>query len=260
MLRVSATLMPDPQRAGGWTLLLDGVEQSYVDSEAPTYLKFDYTRRFASVLDVAAPARRPLRVLHLGGGAMTMARYLAATRPGSPQTVVERDERVTRMVRRQLPLPAEEPIRLLFDDARATVEAMPAGGFDIVLADVYEGARVPASVSSVEFARAVERVLTPGGVFAANLADAPPLAFSRVQAATLRAVFADVCVIGETSMLGGRRYGNLVLVARERTHANQLGRLVRAAERDPARGRVLHGPAVDAFIAGAVPVRDADLV
>jgi hypothetical protein len=265
---VSATLVPDPRRSGGWTLLLDGVEQSYVDTNEPRYLKFDYTRRLASVLDTAAPAGRPLRVLHLGGGGMTMARYVATTRPGSVQTVVERDEKVAGLVRRQLPLPAGEPIAVTLADARETLRGLPAGGFDAVLVDVYVGARIPAGLSSVEFARDAARVLVDGGVFASNLVDLPPLALSRVQAATLRAVFGDVCAIGDLSMLRGRRYGNVVLVGRGRSdgigapglpvEGLPVDRLVRAAHLDAVRGGVLHGATLDAFIGGAAPATDPD--
>jgi spermidine synthase len=257
---VSPTLVPDPMRADGWTLLLDGVEQSYVDTSDPTYLKFDYTRRFASVLDSIAPAAQPLRVLHLGGGALTMARYLATSRPGSPQTVVDRNDGLLRLVRRQLPLPAGARIEVIIGDARETVARLPAASYDVVLADVYVGAQVPASVSSLEFMREAARLLDRGGVFASNLADLPPLAFTRVQAATLRAVFADVCAIGELSLLRGRRYGNAVLVGTGHDDADPglpVARLARAADRDQARGRVLHGPDLDAFIAGAVPATDA---
>ena len=44
---------------------------------------------FADVLD-ALPAG-PLAVTHVGGGGCTLARYLAATRPGSSQIVLEPD-------------------------------------------------------------------------------------------------------------------------------------------------------------------------
>src|SRR5437764_1146294 len=85
------TLVPDPRRPAGWTLLVDGVPQSYVDLDDPRYLEFEYMRRLASIIDAAAPPGVPLRVLHLGGGALTMPRYVAATRPGSRQRVVELD-------------------------------------------------------------------------------------------------------------------------------------------------------------------------
>lgn len=245
--------MPDPRRPGGWTLLVSGVEQSYVDVDDPRYLKFDYTRRFASLLDTAAPAEKPLRVLHLGGGAMTMARYVAATRPGSAQTVVERDRAVVRLVRRRLPLPEDADVTVRLGDARTLVEE-DQGGYDVILADVYDGARVPVSVTSVEFVRAVAGLLAADGVFASNLVDLPPLAFSRVQVATLRTAFADVCAIGETTMLRGKRYGNVVLAG---SSSLPVARLARVAGRDIARGRVLHGAELDAFAAGARPQFDA---
>src|SRR5919108_5529357 len=86
-----AELRPDRDRPRGWTLLIDGAPQSYVDLADPTYLDFAYQRRLGHLADLAAPPGRPLRVLHLGGGALTMARYIAATRPRSTQQVVEID-------------------------------------------------------------------------------------------------------------------------------------------------------------------------
>src|SRR5690349_11154884 len=86
-----AELIPDRDRPDGWTLLVDGVPQSHVDLSNPRYLEFEYMRRLASVVDAAGPAGARLRVLHLGGGALTLPRYVVATRPGSPQRVVERD-------------------------------------------------------------------------------------------------------------------------------------------------------------------------
>jgi hypothetical protein len=81
-----AELHPDRERPGGWTLLLDGYPQSYVDVGDPGHLEFEYVRRLASVVDLAAPLGEPLSVLHLGGGALTMPRYVAATRPRSSAT------------------------------------------------------------------------------------------------------------------------------------------------------------------------------
>src|SRR2546429_3185620 len=96
-------LVADPGRAHGWTLLVDRVPQSYVDLDDPGHLEFEYVRRVASVIDAAAPAGVPLRVLHLGGGALTLPRYLAATRPGSTQRVLERDAALTALILRELP-------------------------------------------------------------------------------------------------------------------------------------------------------------
>ncbi|MBO4208805.1 spermine synthase [Micromonospora echinofusca] len=249
------TLVPDRTRPGGRILLADGVPQSYVDVTDPTYLHFEYVRRIAATIDVSAPAGVPLRALHLGGGALTLPRYLGATRPDSAQVVVERDPAVVELVARELPaLPATVAVRVA--DARAAVAAEPADGFDLVVADVYQAARMPAHVGTVEFVREVARVLRPDGVYLVNLTDLPPLVFSRVQAATLREVFAEVCLIGARRMLGGRRYGNLVLAGYHRAGRLPLERLASRLARDPEPGGLRHGAELTTFVAGARPARD----
>ncbi|WBB81203.1 fused MFS/spermidine synthase [Micromonospora sp. WMMD882] len=251
------TLVVDPARRTGRTLLAAGVEQSYVDVADPTHLRFEYVRRMAALLDLAAPPGAPLRALHLGGGALTLPRYLAATRPGSPQHVVERDAALLDLVTRELPPPPG--IRLEVADARAALTGPPAGGYDVVLADVYSGARMPTHVRSVEFAAAVARVLAPDGLYLVNLTDLPPLVFSRAQTATLGVVFADVCLVADRRMLGGRRYGNLVLAAARRPDRLPVRPLAARVARDPLPGVVLHGPTLVGFTGGAAPTTDADL-
>src|SRR5919199_1095281 len=164
-------------------------------------------------------ARRPAPVLLpgptpvLGGTALTLARYVGVTRPGSRQRVVELDERLTGLVRAHLPLPRHARIRVRAADAREALATMHSASADVVVSDVFSGARTPAHLTTVEYAREVHRVLRPGGVYTANVADGPPLAFARGQVATLRAVFADVCLVAEPGTLRGRRFGNLVAVA-----------------------------------------------
>src|SRR6201994_5111758 len=63
-----AELVPDVDRPGSWLLSLGDAPQSQVDLTDPRYLEFEYVQRIAHLLDVAAPAGVPLRVLHLGGG------------------------------------------------------------------------------------------------------------------------------------------------------------------------------------------------
>ncbi|QGN49029.1 methyltransferase domain-containing protein [Micromonospora sp. WMMC415] len=246
-------LVVDPARPTGRTLLAAGVEQSYVDVADPRYLHFEYVRRMAAVIDLAAPAGRPVRALHLGGGALTLPRYLAATRPGSTQVVVERDRAVVELVTRELPPP---PVEIHVADAREAVSAAPDGAYDLVLADIYRAARMPPHVTTVGFAAEVARVLRPDGIHLVNVTDLPPLVHARVQAATLRAVFAGVCLVADRRMLRGRRYGNLVLAAGRRPGRLPVPRLVARALRDPVPGGVLHGPALNAFVAGAHPRTD----
>ncbi|TYB92098.1 spermine synthase [Micromonospora sp. WP24] len=248
-------LAADPVRRTGRLLLAAGVEQSYVDVDDPRYLHFEYVRRMAAVADVAAPAGATLDALHLGGGALTLPRYLAATRPGSTQLVIERNPAVVELVARELPaLPPE--VRVRIDDARAAVAAEAPAGYDLVFADIFRGARMPAHVRTVEFVAEVARALRPDGIYLVNVTDLPPLVATRVHVATLRAVFADVCLIADRRMMRGRRYGNLVLAAAACPDRLPVARLSAVAARDPLPGLVLHGTALDTFVAGARPATD----
>ncbi|MFG1677691.1 spermidine synthase [Micromonospora sp. NPDC049282] len=251
-------IVVDPARPTGRTLLADGVEQSYVDVADARHLHFEYVRRIAAVIELSAPPGRPLSTLHLGGGALTLPRWLAATRPGSAQRVVERHPGVVDLVRRRLP-PVPPEVVVALGDARDAVTEAPAGAYDVVVGDVYRAARMPAHVAAVEFATQVARVLCPDGVYLVNLTDLPPLAHTRAQVATLRAVFADVCLLTDRRMLRGRRYGNVVLAGTLRPGRLPVRRLAARVAGDPVPGTVLHGATLDAFAADAWPVTDADL-
>ncbi len=167
----TAKLMPDVDRKRAWLLTVDGAPQSYVDLDEPAHLEFEYTRRFGHVLNTVAEPGRALDVLHLGGGAFTLPRYLAATRPGSRQDVVEADRGLLDLVAEHLPLPDGAGITAHGADARAWLEAAPADSADVVVADVFGGSRVPAHLTSVAYAREAARVLRADGVCVANLAD-----------------------------------------------------------------------------------------
>src|SRR5215469_10968522 len=67
----------DPARPAGRFLVLDTLLHSYVDLSDPTYLDFPYVQAIASVTDVVKAPGQPVSVLHLGGGGLTLPRYLA---------------------------------------------------------------------------------------------------------------------------------------------------------------------------------------
>ncbi|MET9252281.1 fused MFS/spermidine synthase [Streptomyces sp. NPDC003717] len=250
-----AELVPDRDRPRARTLLIDGAPQSHVDPDDPAHLSFEYQRRLGHVIDLAAPPGSPLRVVHLGGGALTLARYVAATRPRSTQQVVERDAGLVALVRRELPLDPGARIRVRSLDARAGLAKVPDGWADLVLADVFSGARTPAHLTSTEYLDEVRRALAPGGVYAANLADGPPLAHLRGQIATAAGRFAELALVAEPAVLRGKRFGNAVLVASDRPLP--IADLTRRAAGDPQSARVEHGRALTDFTGGAAPVTDA---
>ncbi len=254
----AAELRADRDNAQGWTLYVDGAPQSHVNLANPAELTFAYQRRLGHLVDLAAPPGRPLRAVHLGGGAMTLARYTAHTRPRSTQQVVEVDAALTEFVRAELPWDRGWRIKVRGDDARAGLARLPEGQADLVVADVFAGARTPAHLTSTEFLAEVRRRLRPGGWYAANLADGGPLAFVRGQIATARAAFGNVALAADPAVLRGKRFGNLVLVASD--EPLPVAEFTRRVATDPHPGRVEHGAALVDFAAGAPPVADAAAV
>ena len=250
-----AELLGDADRDGSWVLLVDDTPQSHVDLDDPTHLEFEYVRRMGHALDLVAPDGEPIEALHLGGGALTLPRYVAVTRPGSRQRVVEFDEPLTDLVRSSLPLPRNARIRVRAEDARVALESRPDASADVILCDVFAGARTPAHLTTAEFVAQVRRVLRPGGTYLANVADGPPLRFARGQVATLRTAFPNICIVAEPGTFRGRRFGNLVAVA----SAVELpvAALTRRCAADPMPSRVMDGDALDRFVGSAVPVLDA---
>ncbi|MGY2003211.1 spermidine synthase [Blastococcus sp. SYSU DS1024] len=252
----TAELLADADRDGSWVLMVNDTPQSHVDLADPTHLEFEYVRRIGHVLDLAADAGAPLDVVHLGGGALTLPRYVATTRPGSRQRVAEIDQPLTDLVREFLPLPRAARVRVRAADAREALAALRPDSADVVVTDVFAGARTPAHLTTVEFAGQVARALRPGGVYAANVADGPPLRFARGQVATLRTAFRYVCLLAEPGILRGRRFGNLVAVASDTELP--LAKLSRTCARDPMPSRVVDGDELDRFTGNARPVLDAD--
>lgn len=248
-----AELVGDPDRPAGWTLLVDGTAQSHVDLDDPTHLEFEYVRRLAHVIDLIAPAAAPLRVLHLGGGAWTLARYVAATRPGSTQTVVEIDRALADLVASRLPADGLG-IDVTVADARAALARTAAGSIDLVVLDVFAGARTPSHLTSGEFMAAAAAVLAPGGVYTANVADGAALPFARTQVAAVAATFSEIALLASPDILSGRRFGNLVLVAT--SDSLPVEALTRRVAGDPFPARVLDDAAARRFAGAATPPTD----
>jgi SAM-dependent methyltransferase len=276
----SAELIPDMDRTDAWLLFIDGVPQSGVDLADPGYLEFEYVRRIGHVIDLAFPPGTPLHALHLGGGALTLPRYLQHTRPGSRQLVAELDDQLTDLVRKNLPLPAGHRIRVRAGDARAVTESVREGSYDLVVADVFAGALTPPHLTTAEFVAGCARALRPGGVFAVNVAAGPVpsgsgpsgsgslavagsraardgLEGARSAVATIRSVYPETAMIAEPSVLRGRRRGNIVIFGRDPPLPEAA--LARAVAADPFPARLVPGPDLARFVAGAPVIRDASV-
>ncbi len=246
-----AELLQDLDAEDGWLLNVDGVAQSYVDRADPTHLEFDYVRLMGDVVDCLLPPG-PLTAVHLGGGGCTLPRYVAATRPGSRQLVVEADAPLAELVRSSL---GTSGFRLRVGDAREELPRLRQGESDLVVADLFEGALMPVHVTTLEWVHEVCRLLRPGGAYVVNVADGRPLAFARAQVATLLAAFEHVVMLADPAVLRGRRFANLVLAGS--SAPLPVTGLLRRTARAAGRARVVYDQDLRDFTGGAAPVTDA---
>jgi spermidine synthase len=240
----------DAARASGRLLRHGDMDASYVDLADPRHLEFDYLRRMRDLVD----ATRARRVVHVGGGACALARALAAADRERRQVVVEVDPDVLAVAREHLGLRRAPGLRVRHGDGRAFLATCGDGSADAILVDAFVGARVPRHLGTAEALADAARVLAPGGAFAINVVDAPPLDDARAIAAGLLEAFALVAALGAGPVLRGRRAGNVVLVAAHRRLP--VERLRTRASADPSPAMLLAPGEMRAFTGGVPPWRD----
>jgi spermidine synthase len=250
----------DAERPSGRVLVLDTLRHSYVDLDDPTHLEFDYVATFGDVVDEVAS--RPGAssdvgpdVIHIGGGGFTMPGYVDVVHPTSTNLVLELDAELVTLARRELGLDPSERMTIRTGDARTGVLDVPDGSADVVLGDAFGGLAVPWHLTTREFTADIRRTLRPGGVYAINVIDFPPMDFVRAEVATLRSVFDHVALVATPDRLGGRRGGNVVVLASDWPLP-----LEDLDERFEARGSsdtiVADPVALDAFIGDAPVLTD----
>jgi spermidine synthase len=208
-----ARVVADPSRDSGRVLMLDTLRHSYVDLEDPTHLEFEYVRAIAAVTDVLARPGEPLSALHVGGGGLTLPRYLAQVRPGTESLAVEVDPGVVAIDREQLALATSDRLRVRVADGRVALAEEPAGRRDLVVGDAFGGLAVPWQLTTREALELVDAALADDGVYAVNLIDHPPLDFVRAELATMRDVWPHVLLLARAPVVAGEDGGNLVAVA-----------------------------------------------
>jgi hypothetical protein len=208
-----AVVAADPGRDSGRRLVLDNLWHSYVDLEDPRYLEFSYVKALAAAVDARFPVGQPIDAHHLGGGGLTLPRYLAETRPGTRSTVSEIDPGVLEVDVERLGLELGPDLRVRIEDARLGVRRVESGTLDLVVGDAFGGVSVPWHLTTREALGEVERILAADGVYAANLIDHAPLAFARAKVATLTTLFDHVALAALPEAARGRGGGNLVVLA-----------------------------------------------
>jgi hypothetical protein len=232
----------DPARPSGRVLRDGGMDASYVDLADPSHLEFDYLRWIQIVLR----AVRARRVLHLGGGACTLARALAAADPAGRQEVCEIDPAVLAMAREHLGLRRAPGLRVRQVDGRAHVAAQADDSWDAVVVDAYIGASVPRRLVTTEALADIRRV---AGLAAVNVVDNRSGEVVRRVAAGLAGSYPQVWC------LGGRG-GNTVVVGE--VGQRDLARIAAAAAADPSPARLTPPAELAPLLATAAPFLDGD--
>lgn len=205
------SVVEDADETSQKVLVLDDLRHSFVDIDDPTVLSFWYVRRLVDAIE-SAPAADD--IVYLGGGALTIPRYVREIASDTNQTVFEIDGELIEVVENQMGLDRDlpEPIEIVVGDARLSLDDIADDSADIVIGDAFGSRSVPFHLATEEFMVEIDRVLRPGGVYAANIIDGGGQKFLAAEAATLARVFDHVVVMRGDSIASGLR-GNSVIVA-----------------------------------------------
>ncbi|WP_181034126.1 spermidine synthase [Arthrobacter sp. GMC3] len=241
---VHATIDPDPWHDDAFVLSIDNAEQSQVNVAHPEDVFYEYLRRIANTVDLLKPAGEPITALHLGAGALTLARYIQATRPGSIQHAVELERELLDFVLEHLPMPSGTLLSSHVGDAREALGELPSGlKFDVVILDIFSGPDAPAHLACADFYREAAAVLAPGGILAVNVGDEPGFTLVTSQTLALQQAMAHVAAYGTSNLFTRRFPGNIILLGSAEPWAQGWKQSLLAAGPHPAT--VLTGVELD---------------
>jgi hypothetical protein len=188
-----ARVVPDEDRAGGRSLILDSVRHAHVDLDDPTHLEIRYAKLLGAVID-SLPAG-PIDSLHIGGGGFSLPRYVSATRPDSTNVVLEIDPGLVQIAEDELGLADARNLDIRIGDARLELAELATDGFDVLVGDAFGGDVVPWHLTTSEIVAEYDRLLRSDGVYVMNLIDGDESRFARAQMTTLAEHFDHVAVL-----------------------------------------------------------------
>lgn len=140
--------------------------QSSMSLEDPHALTLAYTR---SMLAALLFQPEPAKILLIGLGGGSLARFLLRHLPDARITCIETRASVVELARSHFHLPEQDRLRIHITDGADFIAACPERDFDLILIDAFDSVGVHPSVCTPEFHAATRRALAPGGVMSMNL-------------------------------------------------------------------------------------------
>lgn len=245
-LGAHATLEEDAFVPGAWVLQLGDAEQSHVNVDHPEEIFYEYLRRLANHVDEHGEPGKPLHVLHLGAGALTLARYIQRKRPGSVQVAVDLERELLDFVFDALPMENPRNLRTIIGDARQVLTHELAGEkFDIIVLDIFSGAGAPEHLTVPAFYAEMNSLLRPEGLVLVNVGDDPPFTFADSQIKAMSEIFATVMASAPTEIFSRKFPGNMVVAGTQ--SRLDLAMVDRLRASGPHPGTVLFGSDLDGF-------------
>ena len=181
-------------------MVIDHLAHSINDRDDPALLYSPYIHFVDELARRRFPGGKAPDAYFLGGGGYSLPRAWSRRDPSAKLVVAEIDPAVTRVARSHLWFERAGAMRILHDDGRVALQAMPTTAqFDVVFVDAFQDISIPAHLVTREFHAEVAQRLRPTGFYAINVVDGgrtPRFLFAMVR--TLSVVFPEVSVWVET--------------------------------------------------------------
>ncbi len=187
----------------------------------PARLDFEYMRHIAGAVVAWRPPEKMLAI-HLGGGICTLPRYLAHAYPDSRHIVAETDGALASFAREWWDLPRAPRMRIRVADALQVLQGRHADSADLIVRDAFAGDSTPSHLADAGFWQEAKRVVRPGGIVVANIAVRPRTHAPQADARAAANYFKSTCAVGDPGASGGKRIGNIVLIAGDRIPTDRL--------------------------------------
>lgn len=241
-----ATIYDDDLIPGSKILAIGDAPQSHVNLAKPQDIFYEYLARIANHLHTLRPDDRPLKMLHLGAGALTLARWASVIYPSSTHVAVDIERELLDFVLAQLPLPAQCHLTPLVADARSVLaEELSGQEFDVIVLDIFSGPEAPEHLTTPEYYAELKQSLAADGLLFVNIGDDPPLDFTSSQIRAATAAFEFVMLSSTPEMFTRRFPGNLILTASQERIAEET--VQRCQSAGPHPSQIRHSVDLDRF-------------